>query len=77
MSAEPLGITLATGAGTTGGVALPVALKKIMEMPPPNILDCDDGEWKVRVNNELRQNKSEIVSRVFVPRGLVTPVLPA
>ncbi|XP_028990860.1 TEF transcription factor, PAR bZIP family member a isoform X2 [Betta splendens] len=46
MSAEPLVITLAAGAGSTSGVTLPVVLKKIMEMPPPNILDCDDDTDK-------------------------------
>lgn len=31
-----------TAAGDTS--SFPVVLKKIMEMPPPNILDGDDGE---------------------------------
>lgn len=41
MSAEPVIITLTTENGNT--TTLPVVLKKIMEMPPPNILDGDDG----------------------------------
>lgn len=53
MSAEPIVITLSTEAGNT--TTLPVVLKKIMEMPPPNILDGDDGRCnKVEGRKKLR-----------------------
>lgn len=41
MSGEPILITLSSSTGAS--TALPVVLKKIMEMPPPNILEGDDG----------------------------------
>ncbi|KAK2885045.1 TEF transcription factor, PAR bZIP family member a isoform X1 [Channa argus] len=47
MSAEPVLITMATETGTTG--SFPVVLKKIMEMPPPNILDGDDDTDKEKL----------------------------
>lgn len=61
MSGEPIIITLKTDTGAPS--SFPVVLKKIMEMPPPNILE-DDGkcsQWperrsvkrKTRGNNEL------------------------
>ncbi|XP_070847014.1 TEF transcription factor, PAR bZIP family member a isoform X1 [Chaetodon trifascialis] len=40
MSGEPILITLETATGAHS--SFPVVLKKIMEMPPPNILDGDD-----------------------------------
>lgn len=43
MSVEPIIIRLETATG--GSSTFPVVLKKIMEMPPPNILDGDDGEY--------------------------------
>lgn len=42
MSGEPILITLETATGAPN--SFPVVLKKIMEMPPPNILDGDDGK---------------------------------
>lgn len=42
MSGEQILITLETGDGAPS--SFPVVLKKIMEMPPPNILDGDDGK---------------------------------
>lgn len=42
MSGEPIVINLDMAMGTPS--SFPVVLKKIMEMPPPNILDGDDGE---------------------------------
>lgn len=41
MSGEPVMITVETATGAHS--SFPVVLKKIMEMPPPNILACDDG----------------------------------
>lgn len=46
MSGQPILITLETATGAPS--SLPVALKKIMEMPPPNILDGDDGKPPVK-----------------------------
>lgn len=40
MSEESILITLATPGGPT---SFPVVLKKVMELPPPNLLDGDDG----------------------------------
>lgn len=42
MSGESILITLATPGGPT---SFPVVLKKVMESPPPNILDGDDGRF--------------------------------
>ena len=42
MSGERILITLETATGAPS--SFPVVLKKIMEMPPPNILDGDDGK---------------------------------
>lgn len=42
MSGEPIIITLETATGAHS--SFPVVLKKIMEMPPPNILDGDEGK---------------------------------
>ena len=42
MSKEPLTITLETTMGLHG--SLPVVIKKIMETPPPNLLEGDDGK---------------------------------
>lgn len=41
MSGESVMITVETATGAH--TSFPVVLKKIMEMPPPNILACDDG----------------------------------
>lgn len=49
MSTEPVLITLASESGA--GSSLPVVLKKIMEMPPPNILDGDDGEYRYKTSS--------------------------
>nr|XP_061807621.1 thyrotroph embryonic factor-like [Nerophis lumbriciformis] len=47
MSVEPIVVTLET---TTGApISLPVVLKKIMEMPPPNILAGDDDTDKEKL----------------------------
>lgn len=48
MSGEPILITLETATGAPS--ALPVVLKKIMEMPPPNILDGDDDTDKEKLS---------------------------
>lgn len=42
MSVEPIHIKLETAGEPPS--SFPVVLKKIMEMPPPNILDGDDGK---------------------------------
>ncbi|XP_037320139.2 TEF transcription factor, PAR bZIP family member a isoform X1 [Pungitius pungitius] len=47
MSAEPVVITLQTAAGAHS--SFPRVLKKVMEMPPPNILDCDDDTDKEKL----------------------------
>ncbi|XP_072228840.1 TEF transcription factor, PAR bZIP family member a isoform X1 [Leuresthes tenuis] len=47
MSVEPIVITLETAAGAPS--SFPVVLKKIMEMPPPNILDGDDDTEKEKL----------------------------
>lgn len=44
MSVEPIHIKLETVGEPPS--SFPVVLKKIMEMPPPNILDGDDGKRK-------------------------------
>lgn len=43
MSGESILITLSTTPG--GPSSFPVVLKKVMELPPPNILDGDDGTF--------------------------------
>ncbi|KAI3365532.1 hypothetical protein L3Q82_010618 [Scortum barcoo] len=53
MSGEPGVITLETATGATS--SFPVVLKKIMEMPPPNILDGDDGEFRELAEGSIRQ----------------------
>lgn len=45
MSGEKILITLETDTGAH--TSFPVVLKKVMEMPPPNILDGDDGRLNV------------------------------
>lgn len=47
MSGDPLTITLETATGAPS--SFPVVLKKIMEMPPPNILDGDDDTDKEKL----------------------------
>jgi len=47
MSGEPVHITLETAAGAPS--SFPVVLKKVMEMPPPNILDGDDDTDKEKL----------------------------
>ncbi|XP_077482253.1 TEF transcription factor, PAR bZIP family member a isoform X2 [Stigmatopora argus] len=47
MSGEAIVVTLETGTGAP--ISLPVVLKKIMEMPPPNILDGDDDTDKEKL----------------------------
>ncbi|XP_049418627.1 TEF transcription factor, PAR bZIP family member a isoform X1 [Epinephelus fuscoguttatus] len=47
MSVEPIIIRLETATG--GSSTFPVVLKKIMEMPPPNILDGDDDTDKEKL----------------------------
>lgn len=42
MSTEPVTGRVDEGSGTTA--AFPVALKKILEIPPPDLLSCDNGE---------------------------------
>jgi len=41
MDAEPISVTMDSGTDTP--IAFPVVLKKIMEIPPPNLLEGDDG----------------------------------
>ncbi|XP_019938464.1 TEF transcription factor, PAR bZIP family member a isoform X1 [Paralichthys olivaceus] len=47
MSGEPIVITLEAATGAPS--SFPVVLKKIMEMPPPNILDGDDDTDKEKL----------------------------
>lgn len=46
MSGKPILIKLEMATGTPS--SFPVVLKKVMEMPPPNILEGDDGKRKLR-----------------------------
>lgn len=46
MSGKPILIKLEMATGTSS--SFPVVLKKVMEMPPPNILEGDDGKRKLR-----------------------------
>ncbi|XP_042363562.1 TEF transcription factor, PAR bZIP family member a isoform X2 [Plectropomus leopardus] len=48
MSVEPIIITLETATGASS--TFPVVLKKIMEMPPPNILEGDDDTDKEKLS---------------------------
>lgn len=41
MSAERVTVRVDDGSGPPA--AFPVALKKILEIPPPNLLECTDG----------------------------------
>lgn len=41
MSEEPLTARLDGGGGPPA--SFPVALKKMLEIPPPNLLECADG----------------------------------
>lgn len=41
MSAETVTVRSEEGSGPPA--AFPVALKKILEIPPPNLLECSDG----------------------------------
>lgn len=50
MSGEPLLVTVETAAGSPS--SFPLVLKKIMEMPPPNILDGDDGKRRADEEEE-------------------------
>lgn len=43
MTEESILITLATTPG--GPTSFPVVLKKVMKLPPPNVLDGDDGTF--------------------------------
>uniref|UniRef100_UPI003AAE8B13 TEF transcription factor, PAR bZIP family member a isoform X1 n=1 Tax=Centroberyx gerrardi TaxID=166262 RepID=UPI003AAE8B13 len=47
MSTEPIAFTLKTTTGAPG--SLPVVLKKIMEIPPPNLLEGDDETDKEKL----------------------------
>ncbi|XP_075890892.1 TEF transcription factor, PAR bZIP family member a isoform X1 [Nelusetta ayraudi] len=49
MSGEPVMITVETATGAH--TSFPVVLKKIMEMPPPNILACDDDTSKEKLGD--------------------------
>lgn len=42
MDVEPISVTVDSGTDTP--IAFPVVLKKIMEIPPPNLLEGDDGK---------------------------------
>lgn len=41
MSVEPITITLETDSTSS---TFPLALKKVLEIPPPNLLEGDDGK---------------------------------
>lgn len=51
MSGESVMITVETATGAH--TSFPVVLKKIMEMPPPNILACDDGMSSIDVASSI------------------------
>ncbi|XP_023251318.1 thyrotroph embryonic factor-like isoform X1 [Seriola lalandi dorsalis] len=72
MSGEPILITLETATGATS--SFPVVLKKIMEMPPPNILDGEDDTDKEKLclgeNAELGGGGSDMG-----PSAALTPAI--
>ncbi|XP_051958518.1 thyrotroph embryonic factor-like isoform X1 [Xyrauchen texanus] len=47
---EPISVTVDTGNGTP--ISFPVVLKKIMEIPPPNLLEADDENDKDKLLGE-------------------------
>lgn len=57
MSVEPIHIKL-EAAGEPPS-SFPVVLKKIMEMPPPNILDGDDGKKRNRRRESVKKKERE------------------
>lgn len=62
MSGEPILITLETTTGAPS--SLPVVLKKIMEMPPPNILDGDDGKCgKIDAGSGMSERRCRLKTR--------------
>lgn len=44
MATEPVSVAMDTVSGTP--TVIPVVLKKIMEIPPPNLLEGEDGECR-------------------------------
>ncbi|XP_022598627.1 thyrotroph embryonic factor-like isoform X1 [Seriola dumerili] len=72
MSGEPILITLETATGAPS--SFPVVLKKIMEMPPPNILDGEDDTDKEKLclgeNAELGGGGSDMG-----PSAALTPAI--
>ncbi|XP_034427098.1 TEF transcription factor, PAR bZIP family member a isoform X1 [Hippoglossus hippoglossus] len=72
MSGEPIVITLETATGAPS--SFPVVLKKIMESPPPNILDEDDDTNKEKLflgdNVELGGGGSDMG-----PSAALTPAI--
>lgn len=54
MSGESILITLATTPG--GPTSFPAVLKKVMDLPPPNILGDDDGTLSYRINAVISSN---------------------
>lgn len=43
MATEPVSVAMDAGTGTPAD--FPVLFKKIMEIPPPNLLEGDDGKY--------------------------------
>ncbi|KAK7134616.1 hypothetical protein R3I93_017901 [Phoxinus phoxinus] len=53
MDAEPNVISVTMDSGTDTPIAFPVVLKKIMEIPPPNLLEGDDENDKEKLFDDV------------------------
>lgn len=71
MSSEPIVIKTDMATGTTS--SFPVVLKKIMEMPPPSILECDDDPDKEKL--VLSDNVDLVGSSSIGPSAALTPAI--
>lgn len=63
MSGESILITLATTPG--GPTSFPVVLRKVMELPPPHILDGDDGTFLRTKSDEWATSRKAAWSSVY------------
>ncbi|XP_061835591.2 thyrotroph embryonic factor-like [Nerophis lumbriciformis] len=72
MSEEAVVVTLETGTGAP--TSFPVVLKKIMEMPPPNILDGDEDTDKEKLGLDDSADLGGGVSEMG-PSAALTPAI--
>ncbi|XP_061841694.2 thyrotroph embryonic factor-like [Nerophis lumbriciformis] len=72
MSGEAVVVTLETGIGAP--TSFPVVLKKIMEMPPPNILDGDEDTDKEKLGLDDSADLGGGVSEMG-PSAALTPAI--